>query len=133
VTGIVNADFDKFARAILERFDYRTSGVAALVVCIALSIVRQIRSRTRPSLAEFLSGVLGILGAFTGVTVAIIFLLTKPPAIEYLSGDGLILAGITTLVASVYLGWTLAVTIFLPPKPPSFSQKPEAPKEPPEN
>jgi hypothetical protein len=112
-------DLDKIARAFLQHSDYRVGGLVSLLICIVLACVRHFRSNTRPTIIEFLGGILGLLSAYSGFTVAIVFLATKPPAFQFLSGDGLTLAGITTLVGTAYLGWRQIVASFFPPQPPS--------------
>ena len=111
-------DLDRIARGFLQHSDYRVGGLASLLLCAALACIRHFRSNSRPTIVEFLGGVLGLLSVYSGFTVAIVFLATKPPAFQFLSGDGLTLAGITTLVGTAYLGWRQIVASFFPPQPP---------------
>jgi xanthine/uracil permease len=76
---------------------------------------------SRPTITEFLSAVLAVFMAYSGFTVAVVFLVTKPPAVQYLTGDTLIFGGIATLVGGVYLGWKQVVESFFPPRPPHKS------------
>ena len=119
---IVGIDLNQLGRTLLRYMDYRIGGLIALVICTLLTIGRRIRFGTRPTILEFFNGALGITSIYGGILVAIVFLLTKPPAVEYLSGGDLMLTAIVTLVGTMYLGWSQLKAGFFPPRPPTTQE-----------
>jgi hypothetical protein len=120
---IFGIDLNQAGRSLLHHMDYRVGGIASLVICGLLSILRYARTRTKPTILEFFNGALGVVSIYGGIVVATIFLLTKPPAVEYLSGGDLMLAAIVTLVGTGYLGWGQLKAGFFPRRPPRKEPK----------
>jgi hypothetical protein len=112
-------DLNQAGRAILRHMDYRICGLVALALCAFLTVLRRVRFGTKTTIFEFFTGVLAIASIYGGVLIAVTFLLTKPPAIEYLSGGDLMLTAIVTLVGTMYLGWSQLKAGFFPPRPPT--------------
>jgi hypothetical protein len=65
---------------------------------------KQLKLKKSPTVEELLAGIVALLSIFSGITIGIIFILTKPPAIEELSGDSLGFIGLITLVFCVGVG-----------------------------
>jgi uncharacterized membrane protein len=118
-------DLNQFGRAMLPYMDYRIGGLTSLAVCIILTGVRRVFRKSKPTVLEFFNGALGVVSIYSGAVIATIFLLTKPPAVEFLSNGDLLLISIVTLVGCTYLGITQLKASFFPPNAPKEEPKSE--------
>jgi hypothetical protein len=108
---------------MLRYMDYRIAGVATLAVCLVLAGIRMATGRGKPTASEFLNVALALGSIYGGIVVATIFLLTKPPAIEFLSSGDFVFTAIVTLVGTISYGTKEIMTSFFPPKPPDTEPK----------
>jgi heme A synthase len=89
-------------RVFLSSMDYRLCGLLAFMVLVIFCAWRKLRYRSWPTVQDCLNLVLGLAGMIGGITVFVVFLLTKPPAIDALSGQMLVCIGL--LVPVVIFG-----------------------------
>ena len=94
---------DTIGRWIAATFDFRFTGIVALVVVAVFALLKVIR---RDSAAISIKNCLGLaFSVFTFITATnagAVFLLTSPPALDLLSRESLALVGVVTVIA-VYL------------------------------
>lgn len=112
---------DSVGRWYLETLDYRIYGLLILVVLCIFFFWRRWRYKSLPSRDDYFTLVINLVGVFGGVTIFVVFLLTKPPAFEVLPSTSLVLIGL--LVPIVILGFALPRlrALFFPaqaPRPP---------------
>jgi hypothetical protein len=115
-------DLNGAGKVLLQHMDYRICGLVVLVLCTVLTILRRVRLGMKTTILEFFTGAFALISIYGGMLIAITFLLTKPPAIEYLSGGDIMLSAIVTLVGTMYLGVGQLKAVFFPPKPPTDTE-----------
>lgn len=89
-----DAFLDPAGRWFLSSIDYRIWGLLALVVAAGFSFWRRYRLEAWPSRNDYLKLVFAIIGVIGGVTTMVVFLLTKPPAVDLLPSPTLLLLGL---------------------------------------
>jgi heme A synthase len=112
---------DSIGRQFLSTIDYRVYGLLALLALLLFCVWRRWRYRSWPSYQDCIVVVLSLGAMIGGITVLVVFLLTKPPAIDVLSSQTLALIGL--LLPIVIFGNAfpkLLAQLFPPqaPKPP---------------
>ena len=113
---------DSFGRWLLLQTDYRIFALLALAFTLFFLLYRRLRYRSWPSVIECISVVSNVLILFSGLTVGVVFLLTKPPAVESLSPEILSIAGLVSVIALAGFVGPNLVRLFRPevnrpPKP----------------
>jgi len=96
------AVLDSVGRYFLSTLDYRLYGLLALVFTGAFALWRKVRYESWPTHQDCIAFVIGLAAMIGGVAVMMVFLLTKPPAVDMLSGEALALLGL--LVPFVIFG-----------------------------
>lgn len=96
--GILNS----IGRYFLLSLDARLYGLLALVAVGGFCVWRRLRYKTWPTHQDCIAFVLSLAAMFGGVTVMVVFLLTKPPAVDLLSTQLVALLGV--LVPIVIFG-----------------------------
>ncbi len=99
---IVGGVLDSVGRYFLSKLDYRLYGLIALAAVGAFCVWRRLRYRRWPTHVDCVGFVLSLAAMIGGLTVMVVFLLTKPPAIDTLSTQTLVLLGL--LVPIVVFG-----------------------------
>ena len=74
--------------------DYRLYGLLALVALVLFCLWRKLRYQSWPTHLDCITLVLSLGAMIGGITVLVVFLLTKPPAIDALSTQTLALIGV---------------------------------------
>ena len=116
---------DSTGRWILGHLEYRVCALLALGVVALFVAWRKHGSGSWPSILELCQVAFGFLSILGGVLVGVVFLLTRPPAISELSTDKLVLIGVITPMATLYLGCRQISAAFFPTKvlPPDLDQR----------
>ena len=118
---ILGGRLDSIGRWILAVFDYRVWGIIALIIVLVFFFWRQFRYKSWPTGDDCFQLGMSLTGTVVGITIMLVFLFTKPPAIEMLSGGMLIFLGlIAPIVIFGYAVPRLSALFFPPeaPKPP---------------
>ena len=85
---------DSTGRQFLSVVDYRVYIFLALVAMLSFCLWRRLRYQSWPTHQDCLTFVLSLCAMISGFTVLVVFLLTKPPAIDMLSTPTLALLGL---------------------------------------
>ena len=72
-------------REILRANAYRLVGIAVLAAVLLFCAIRRIRFAEWPLVTDCVRLAYSLLALWSAIIVGAVFLLTKPPAIEYLS------------------------------------------------
>ena len=121
--GITGDYLDFAGRWCLQALDYRIYGLVIVLFVLLFLIWRRKRYGSLPSVEDCVTLAWNTLGVIGGVTVGIVFLLTRPPAIDVLPPTTLLLIGL--LVPIVVIGYTLPRLLALvfpreAPRPPEM-------------
>lgn len=85
---------DSAGRWFLAAFDYRVQGLSILIALLFFASWRRLGSSKWPTRDDFFRLLFGLIACIGGITISVVFLLTKPPAIEMLSSPLLLLLGL---------------------------------------
>lgn len=112
---------DSVGRWYLREVDYRVYGLCFLAITLFFVVWRRWRYRSWPSEGDYLKFALSLLGIGSGLPVCAVFLLTKPPAIDMLSGSALTAIGVLVPIITFAYGLPrLSALVFpkeAPPQP----------------
>lgn len=95
---------DAFGRAVLDFIDYRIVTLTAASLVASCALISWWRHKKWPAVGDVLRACLGVVTAFTGLVVLCVFGLTKPPYIEAISHEGLVLVGLVTFFSCLIFG-----------------------------
>jgi hypothetical protein len=114
----MSAHLDSGGRWFLTTFDYRFWGIAVLVVVVLFCVWRRLRYKTWPTRTDCFYVALALIGTIGAFSTMVVFLMTKPPAVEMLSTPSLVFLGL--LVPIVIFGEALPrlKALFFPPEIP---------------
>jgi hypothetical protein len=121
---------DSVGRQILSIAEYRSIGVLIAAILVAFVFWRRYKFNDWPGVENCFYVFGSVVAVIGGFLVGVVFLLTKPPAIELLSSQALLSIGIFVPVVSFGYGFPRLRTLFSPPAaptpPPQDPQKDEA-------
>jgi len=83
---------------------------------LALTLWRRYRYGAWPSYTECFEVVINLAAIDSGVVIAVVFLLTDPPAVEALSPQLRVITGLITAIAILRFAIRRLQTLFFPPK-----------------
>jgi len=110
------ASLDALGRQLLEFADPRFCSLAALALVVIFVAVRRWRYGVWPPVTGCIRVAVSFLALLSAIVVAVVFLMTMPPAIESLSPETLTGIGLLVLIAVVgQVGGDLVV-LFWPPE-----------------
>ncbi len=117
---------NEYGRWILEQADYRVVGLTTLLIVVVFVVTRRVRYGRWPGVTESQTVLLKVLSIFSALAVGIVFLLTKPPAIDILSSGAFSLIGLVTLISVIGPAGTTLIKLFNPEldQPPPNDSKP---------
>jgi len=122
---------DSAGRTILHASDYRIVAIIALVACAGFWLLRKKQGASAPDIAEFLRLVASLFSIFGALTIGVVFLLTRPPAIELVSPETLAIVGVVVLISVTHQSgtdiWALLAT---KPKPSTQASPPVTSSQP---
>jgi hypothetical protein len=122
---ILGGRLDSIGRWILGVFDYRVLGLIILVATILFCVWRRLRYKIWPSRDDCFQVAMSLIGSIGGITAALVFLFTKPPAIEMLSTPMLLFLGLIVPIVIFGNAFPRLKALYFPaqaPKPPQDSQ-----------
>lgn len=90
---------DSAGRWILQQSDYRVVALFTLAIVVGFAYYRRHRYGEWPSVIECISVALNLLTLCSALTVGVVFLLTKPPAVDSISPEALAVAALVTVIA----------------------------------
>ena len=76
--------------------DYRYYGLLISIAIVLLILWRRLKYGSWPRLEDYIALITSIVGILGGTTIGIVFLFTKPPAIDLLPSQSLLLVGLFT-------------------------------------
>ena len=85
---------DSLGRWFLATIDYQIWGLVILVALLLFCLWRGLRYKSWPARNDYFHLLLSLVGCIGGVTIPVVFLITKPPAIDMLSGPLLVIIGL---------------------------------------
>jgi len=118
---ILGGRLDSIGRWILEVFDYRVLGLVILLAIILFCLWRRLRYKIWPSRDDCFQVAMSLIGSIGGITAALVFLFTKPPAIEMLSTPMLLFLGLIVPIVIFGNAFPRLKALYFPaqvPKPP---------------
>lgn len=101
-------------RWLLRVVDYRTYAIIILIVSAFFVFWRRWHYKSWPSHDDYLNLVIGLLGIAGGLPVGVVFLMTKPPATNMLSGTMLASIGLLVPIVCIAFAWPRLRALFLP-------------------
>jgi ABC-type glycerol-3-phosphate transport system permease component len=110
---------DLIGRQFLSTMDARLCGILILVLMGLFSAYRKLRYRSWPGHQDYIIFVLSLGAMFGAVTVLVVFLLTKPPAIDLLSTQTLVLIGLLVPIIIFGNAYPKLRALLFPPRAPS--------------
>jgi len=116
---------DSIGRWILEVFDYRILGLIVLLAIILFCFWRRLRYKIWPSRDDCFQVAMSLIGSIGGITAALVFLFTKPPAIEKLSTPMLLFLGLIVPIVIFGNAFPRLKALYFPaqaPTPPQNAQ-----------
>lgn len=118
---ILSGRLDSIGRWILTFFEYRILGIIFGVTIIVFCFWRRLRYEMWPSKDDCFQLASSLTGTIGGIAAMVVFLFTKPPAIEMLSGTMLVFLGLIVPVVIIGTAFPKLSALFFPkeaPKPP---------------
>jgi len=110
--------------------DYRYYGLLISAAIVLLILWRRFRYRSWPRLEDYIALITSIVGILGGTTIGIVFLFTKPPAIDLLPSQSLLLVGLFTPILMYSYTFPRIRALLFPPqiaeKPPAIEQDSKA-------
>ena len=106
-------------RCFLATVDYQWWGLTILVVLVGFCIWRRWRYKSWPAQADCFHLLLSLVGCIGGVTIPVVFLITKPPAVDLLTGSHFVLIGLAVPVLIFGAALPRLKALFSPSEAPS--------------
>jgi hypothetical protein len=106
-------------RAFLSTFDYQVWGITILVVIVGFCLWRRLRYKSWPAQSDCFHLLLSLIGCIGGITIPVVFLITKPPAIDLLSGPHFVLIGLAVPIIIFGAAIPRLKALFFPSEAPS--------------
>lgn len=122
---IFGGRLDSIGRWILQVFDYRVLGLIVLLAVVLFCVWRRFRYKIWPSRDDCLQVGLSLVGSIGGITATLVFLFTKPPAIEMVSAPMLLFLGLIVPIVIFGNAFPRLKALYFPveaPKPPKNAQ-----------
>ena len=117
-TVVSGGRLDSMGRWFLVTFDYRVWGIAFFCALVLFSLWRRFRYKGWPVRDDYVHMLFSLAGCIGGVTIPIVFLLTKPPAIDMLSGPLFLLVGLGVPILIFGEAIPRLKALFFPPEAP---------------
>jgi hypothetical protein len=124
-TAQSGSHLDRIGRLILATFDYQAWGGTILVVLVCFCVWRKWRYKSWPAQADCFHVLLSLLGCIGGITIPVVFLMTKPPATDMLAGPHFVLIGLAVPILIFGAALPRLKALFFPSEAP----RPVAKKE----
>jgi hypothetical protein len=118
---------DSIARWILTNCDVPVLSIIFICVLVSFCSWRRLRYKLWPSQKDYFDLTLSLISMMGSITVALVFLFTKPPAVHLLDGATLLFLGLVVPIVVIGTAFPQLKALFLPteaPKP-RDTQRPE--------
>jgi len=128
VLAIRTADggfLDSAGRQLLALAEYRNLGIVLVLVLLIFVFSRHRTLNAWPGVEDCVNVCTNTLAIIGGLIVGVVFLLTKPPALELLSQQALLTIGIFVPIVSLGYALPRMRALFSPPVPPGPPTKEE--------
>jgi hypothetical protein len=96
--------------------DYRYYGLFIVTAIVLLMVWRRWRQGSWPGMEDYIALITSIVGILAGSTIGIVFLFTKPPAIDLLPPNLLLLVGLFTPIVMYSYTLPRIRALFSPPE-----------------
>ena len=96
-------DFDSIGRSILPYLDVQLALIFGIVVVLVLTGLSHLRGG-RPNSSDIVRASFAIVTIYTGLLVGTVFLFTRPPAINKISEDTIVIIGFIVLILHLFAG-----------------------------
>lgn len=103
---------DYFGRWLLDLFEPRYVGLLIFAFLLLFALIRRLLVKQWPSTEQLCRGAASLVFVLSGLVVFVIFLLTKPPALDALSGESLAWIGLLTGIFTCGIGFREIRSIF---------------------
>ena len=116
---------DSIARWILTTCDVAVLGITIICVMLSFCFWRRFRYKLWPSRDDYFHLTMSLIGTIGGFTASLVFLFTKPPAVDLLSGPTLLFLGLIVPIVVIGTAFPQLKVLFFPteaPKPPEQSR-----------
>jgi hypothetical protein len=110
-------------RSFLETFDYRFYAFAILLAVSFFCVWRRWRYKGWPTLDQCLNLGMSLAALVAGFSVLVVFIFTKPPAVEMLPAEAMILVGLIVPIVIFGHCWSRLRILIFP------SRAPEPPRD----
>ena len=115
---------DAFGRQLLTFAEYRYIGFLAVITLLIFIFWRRAKTQKWPPVEDCIYVCTNTLAAVGGLIVGVVFLLTKPPAVELLSAQALLTIGLFVPIVSLGYALPRLRSLFSPPTPPPAKRSP---------
>jgi hypothetical protein len=105
---------DAWGRYLLQLSDYRDVGVCIVLLWLVFVGIRRLPYRSWPPVADHVTVIMGIFSLWGVLVQAVVFLMTKPPALELLSQTDLVLVSVVCLVVVFVVVGPAIFRLFFP-------------------
>jgi hypothetical protein len=112
---------DSAARWILATCGVAVLGIILITVLVGFCFWRRLRYKQWPSQMDYFHLTLSLIGTIGGFTATLVFLFTKPPAVDLLSAPTLLFLGLIVPIVVIGTAFPQLKVLFFPteaPKPP---------------
>jgi hypothetical protein len=109
---------DSIGRWFLATFDYQLWAVVFVFTFVLFTFWRRWRYKSWPAQDDYVHLLFSLVSCIGGVIIPIVFLATKPPAIDILSTPLLLLIGLGVPILIFGKAIPLLKALFLPPEAP---------------
>ena len=109
---------DSLARWILTNCDYPVLGIIIIFVLVVFCFWRKFRYKLWATREDYFHLALSLVGCIGGFSAALVFLFTKPPAVELLSGTTLLFLGLIVPIVVIGTAFPRLKALFFPPEAP---------------
>lgn len=107
---------DTWGRYLLHLSDYRYVAVCIVLLWLVFVGIRRIRYRSWPPVGDHVTVIMGLFSLWGVLVQAVVFLMTKPPALELLSQTDLVLVSVVCLVVVFVVVGPAIYRLFFPPE-----------------
>ena len=117
---------DSVARWILTTCDVPILGITIICVLLTFCFWRRFRYDLWPSQKDYFQLALSVIGTIGGFTATLVFLFTKPPAVDLLSAPTLLFLGLIVPIVVIGTAFPQLKALFFPteaPKPPDHQRQ----------
>ncbi len=114
---------DFVGRWILTKCEYRVLGIIIAFILLGFCFWRRLRYKLWPTHEDYYQLAVGLIGTIGGLSAAIVFLFTRPPAVDLLPGTTILLLGLGMPIIIIGNAYSRLKALFFPPQAPKPPDK----------